>query len=110
MKIITLFLFFLAAFALAKAPLRNHDAQNSRTDSYIVVLKKDVDASRIAEHLSYMRAASSKLPGGHKGLRRTYSINTFNAYHVECDGNMLEEIRNNDIVSSRVSVKFQSVC
>ncbi|KAK7747738.1 hypothetical protein SLS62_008882 [Diatrype stigma] len=97
MKIITLFLFFLAALAFAKAPLRNHNAQDSRPDNYIVVLKKGLDASRVAEHLSYMRAASSMLPGGHRGLRRTYSINAFNAYHVECDAGMLEEIRNNDI-------------
>ncbi|EMR64141.1 putative alkaline protease protein [Eutypa lata UCREL1] len=99
MRVITLLFSYMVAVALAKAPLVNRDPQKSRANSYIVVLKKDIDADSISEHLSYVRAAASnKLFGSHRGLVKTYSINAFNGYHVECDQEMLEEIRNNHMV------------
>ncbi|RYP79906.1 hypothetical protein DL769_002739 [Monosporascus sp. CRB-8-3] len=98
MRAINLLLFALAPVALAKAPLVNRDAPDTIADNYIVVLKNGILADRIQEHYGFMRAASAKLPGGHRGVVRTYNIHAFNAYHIECDENMLEEIQNNELV------------
>ncbi len=103
MRVITFLLLALGAVAFAKAPLTNRDAKDSRANNYIVVLKKYIDVGSINEHFSLMRAASGRLAGAHRGLVRTYNINTFNAYHIECGEDMLEEIRNNEIVSLNMS-------
>ncbi|RYP52237.1 hypothetical protein DL768_002556 [Monosporascus sp. mg162] len=98
MRVINLLLFALTSVALAKAPLVNRDAPDSIVDNYIVVLKNDILADRIQEHYGLMRAASAKLPGDRRGVVRTYNIHAFNAYHIECDENMLDEILNNELV------------
>ncbi|RYO82102.1 hypothetical protein DL766_000974 [Monosporascus sp. MC13-8B] len=98
MRAINLLLFALAPMALAKAPLLNRGAPDSIADNYIVVLKNDILADRIQEHYDLMRAASAKLPDGRRGVVRTYNIHAFNAYHIECDENMLDEIVNNKLI------------
>ncbi|RYP22875.1 hypothetical protein DL765_001471 [Monosporascus sp. GIB2] len=98
MRAINLLLVALAPVALAKAPLVNRDSPDSIADNYIVVLRNDILAARIQEHYDLMRAASAKHPGGRRGVVRTYNIHAFNAYHIECDEDMLDEIVNNELV------------
>ncbi|RYP90128.1 hypothetical protein DL770_003750 [Monosporascus sp. CRB-9-2] len=97
MMAINLLLFALASVALTKAPLVNRDGPDSIADNYIVVLKKDIVADRIQEHYGLMRAASARLPDGRRGVVRTYNIHSFNAYHIECGENILDEILNNEL-------------
>lgn len=95
-----LFLFSaLVAVALAKAPLMGRDTLDGIPNNYIVVMKKDVDASAVENHMSVVDATSGKFFGGHRGLVRTYGIGAFQGYHVECNEETLDRIRNDKLVS-----------
>ena len=99
MKTIIFLFCALVAVVLAKAPLMGRDASDGIPDNYIVVMKKDVDAAAVQNHMSVVEATSGKTFGGHRGLLKTYGIGAFQGYHIECNEETLDRIRNDKLVS-----------
>ncbi|KAI1415837.1 subtilisin-like protein [Hypoxylon sp. FL1857] len=97
MKIAQLLFVALAPFALAKAPLVNRDIADPIADNYIVVMK-NADSKILHAHYQQMHASSQSTDDGKKGVLRTYQVDGFNGYHIECDNATLETIRKNPIV------------
>jgi hypothetical protein len=99
MKSFILALVTLVTGALAVAPLLRRDGLDSISNNYIIVMKKGLEDQSIQAHLDLVRTNSLNLPGGKRGFVREYHIEEFNAYHIECDGTMLHDIRSNTLVS-----------
>ncbi|CAJ2501243.1 Uu.00g040960.m01.CDS01 [Anthostomella pinea] len=98
MKLINLLLVGLAPMALGTAPLIKRGEKDLIDDNYIVVMKKGIDAKGIQAHYNSMQTSSLKLVGGKKGFVRKFQVHDFNAYHIECDDDMLQAIRGHDMV------------
>ncbi|KAI1639513.1 peptidase S8/S53 domain-containing protein [Biscogniauxia mediterranea] len=88
----------MASIALATAPLTTGNHPGLIDNNYIVVMKKGIDSEKIQAHYTSLKATSGKLTGGMRGFVRHFQVHTFNAYHLECDNEMLEDIRGNDLV------------
>ena len=89
----------LVAVALAKAPLTRRDTQDGVPNNYIVVLKKGLDPAVVNNHMGFVAVTSGQAHGGHRGFVKTYGIGAFNGYHIECDEEKLDAIRDHELVS-----------
>ncbi|KAI1381986.1 subtilisin-like protein [Hypoxylon crocopeplum] len=101
MKAFNFLLVALAPIALATAPLVNRDVVNGIPDNYIVVMKQ-VNRTRLQEHYqkTHTHFVHSSRPSlGRKGIVRTYQVQGFNGYHIECDNATLQSIRNDPSVA-----------
>jgi hypothetical protein len=98
-----------APLAFAKAPLVNRDIHDGVPDNYIVVLKEDVDTGVLRDHYHTIEDAAKTLED-RRGLVRTYKIDGFHGYHVECDEEILEVIRNSAVVGSTPTFQILYVC
>ncbi|KAI1502424.1 peptidase S8/S53 domain-containing protein [Biscogniauxia marginata] len=105
MNIFNFLLAIVASVVLAKAPLVNRNHPDLIDNNYIVVMKKGVDPKAIHAYYSSMKATTGKLASGKRGFVRHFQVHDFNAYHVECDEEMLEDIRGNDIANSWVTLQ-----
>ncbi|KAI0148039.1 subtilisin-like protein [Hypoxylon sp. NC0597] len=97
MKISQLLFVALGPLALAKAPLVNRDIADPIADNYIVVMKS-ADTKTLKAHYRQIHTSSQSIDGEKKGVLRTYQVEGFNGYHIECDNATLETIRKNPIV------------
>ncbi|KAI1457370.1 subtilisin-like protein [Annulohypoxylon moriforme] len=97
MKTTYLFLAALAPFALAKAPFIKRDASDGIADNYIVVMKK-ADPKTLQAHYKKIHTASQRFNDGNQGVVRTYQVQGFNGYHIECGNTTLEHIRKDPAV------------
>ncbi|KAI1485457.1 peptidase S8/S53 domain-containing protein [Biscogniauxia mediterranea] len=88
----------MASIALATIPLTTGNHPGLIDNNYIVVMKKGIDSEKIQAHYTSLKTTSGKLTGGMRGFVRHFQVHTFNAYHLECDNEMLEDIRGNDLV------------
>ncbi|KAI1208007.1 subtilisin-like protein [Annulohypoxylon truncatum] len=110
MKTVYCFLTVLAPFVLAKAPLVNRGVSDGIADNYIVVMKK-ADSKTLQAHYRQIHTTSQRINDGNQGVVRTYQVQDFNGYHIECDNATLESIRNNpgvDYVAQDGRVTAQS--
>ncbi|KAI2463601.1 subtilisin-like protein [Annulohypoxylon bovei var. microspora] len=111
MKTVYLFLTALAPLVSAEAPLVNRDVADSIADNYIVVMKK-ADSKTLQAHYRQIHTTSQRIDDGNQGVVRTYEVQGFNGYHIECDNATLESIRKNptvDYVAQDGRVTAQSV-
>ncbi|KAI2636111.1 subtilisin-like protease [Xylaria nigripes] len=98
MKSVFVMLATLAAGGLARAPLLRRDDLDGIADNYIVVMKKNLHVSAVQNHFESMRAKSVNIPDGMRGFVRSYQIEGFNGYHIECDESTLQDIRDHELV------------
>jgi hypothetical protein len=75
----------------------HRDVHDGVPDNYIVVLKKGIASEQLEEHYRSVVETAKSADGG-RGVVRTYAVDGFNGYHVECDELMLEVIRNSPVV------------
>ncbi|KAI5918257.1 peptidase S8/S53 domain-containing protein [Camillea tinctor] len=98
MKLFNLVVAATASTVLAIAPIVNQDHPDLIDNNYIVVMKKGVDPEDIQAHYTSVKATSAKLTSGMRGFVKHFQVHTFNAYHLECDNYMLEDIRGHELV------------
>ncbi|KAI0596612.1 peptidase S8/S53 domain-containing protein [Biscogniauxia sp. FL1348] len=98
MRLLDLLVAIMASIVLATVPLTTGTHPSVVDNNYIVVMKKGVDLAKIQAHYTSLKATSGKLTGGMRGFVKHFQVHTFNAYHIECDDKMLEDIRANDLV------------
>jgi hypothetical protein len=87
----------LLSLALAKAPLTTRDDTEVVPHNYIVMLKPELSAAQAKDYINSMSFSSlkSQMDEGFQGMVRPFGENLdgINAFHVECDDQTLDEIR-----------------
>lgn len=103
LKKLALFVGTLLPFASA-APIESSTSAFI-PNKYIVTLKEDVVASKRDAHLSWVNDVHSRSLGRRQlpGVKKTYSINTFQGYAGSFDEATIEEIKASPEVQSRFS-------
>jgi hypothetical protein len=102
MKFVTALLVALLPISSATAPILGLEWSNVIPHNYIVVLHSHVTSEQARDYYQSVRTNSRDIPSlGHRGIRKTYdNVDGMNAFHIECDTDTLEGIRN---TSSHVS-------
>lgn len=102
-----LFLYFSVALplALAKAPLHTRDDIDVVPNNYIVALKAHMTATNVKSYYKSLAITNSKKPSGTgmRGITNTFDNVAYNAFHVECNAETLESIRNHPAVRHPLS-------
>ncbi|KAK9783387.1 putative Peptidase S8/S53 domain-containing protein [Seiridium cardinale] len=102
MRLLFPVLAIMMPLALARAPLHTRDDADVVPNSYIVALKAHISPSKAKSYYkSLVTTSSKKLAGaGYRGVTNTFDSIEYKAFHVECDENTLEAIRDHPVVES----------
>ncbi|KAK6084298.1 alkaline proteinase [Seiridium cupressi] len=102
MRLLFPVLAIIMPLALARAPLHTRDDAEVVPNSYIVALKADMSPSKAKSYYKSLETISSKkhAGAGYRGVTNTFDSIEYNAFHLECDENTLEAIRDHPAVES----------
>ncbi|KAK9415290.1 putative Peptidase S8/S53 domain-containing protein [Seiridium unicorne] len=102
MRLLFPVLAIIMPLALARAPLHTRGDAEVVPNSYIVALKAEMSPSKAKSYYKSLETISSKkLAGaGYRGVTNTFDSIEYNAFHLECDENTLEAIRDHPAVES----------
>jgi len=95
MKVTLLALATFVSLTLAKAPIRNPDAQDVVADSYVVVYKASTNLSERTTHESRVNTKARRR--SKRGVGQKYNAG-FNGYQVDIAAADLDDLRNDPIV------------
>jgi hypothetical protein len=96
------FAIFMAALlpVIFAKPTQIQQKRDTITRKYIVTLKDSIDPDDVESHMSWVRGAYHRDLESTRGIEKTYSINTWNAYSGEFDNATIEMIKSSADVSS----------